>query len=90
MLGSGGREFDVGHTALSLIYCKEHSSDDAPPRCVVDEDMALGNASLPFHSIGFNMIGFAKVKYILNTLAMGRDVIFLDTDVVVSTAGQLE
>ena len=54
-------------------------------RCIVDLDMALGNASLPFHSVGFNMIGFAKVKYILNTLALGRDVIFLDTDIVVSS-----
>lgn len=31
-------------------------------RCVLDADMALGNKSLPFHSLGFNMIGFGKVK----------------------------
>ena len=54
-------------------------------RCVLDGDMALGNMSLPFHSIGFNMIGFAKIKYILNTLALGRDVVFMDTDIVVGT-----
>ena len=52
-------------------------------RCVLDGDMALGNMSLPFHSIGFNMIGFAKIKYILNTLALGRDVVFMDTDIMV-------
>lgn len=31
-------------------------------RCVLDADMSLGNKSLPFHSLGFNMIGFGKVK----------------------------
>ncbi len=49
----------------------------------MDVDMALGNRSLPFHTIGFNMIGFAKIKYILNTLALGSDVFFMDADVVV-------
>ena len=52
-------------------------------RCVLDNDMALGNKSLPFHTLGFNMIGFAKIKYILNTLALGRDVVFMDTDIMV-------
>ena len=52
-------------------------------RCVEDVDLALGNMSLPFHSIGFNMIGFAKIKYILNGLALEKDIIFLDTDIVV-------
>ena len=55
-------------------------------RCVLDNDMALGNKSLPFHTLGFNMIGFAKIKYILNTLALGRDVVFMDTDIVVGAS----
>jgi len=67
-------------SSSAASMCRKHGLG---PRCVVDVDMALGTQSLPFHSIGFNMIGFAKIKYILNALSLGRDVIFLDTDIVV-------
>ncbi|GAX73717.1 hypothetical protein CEUSTIGMA_g1170.t1 [Chlamydomonas eustigma] len=59
--------------------CREHGLSS---RCVLDKDVQLGNHSLPSQSVGFRMIGFAKVKYILNTIALGHDVIFMDTDVV--------
>ena len=31
-------------------------------RCVYDPDALLGNQSLGFHTAGFNLIGFAKIK----------------------------
>ncbi|GAX73716.1 hypothetical protein CEUSTIGMA_g1169.t1 [Chlamydomonas eustigma] len=82
----------VGSRIMSnhlVLICSSSSAFQAchnlglAERCVEDLDMALGNKSLPFHTIGFNMIGFAKIKYILNTISLGHDVIFMDTDVVV-------
>ncbi|EFJ50276.1 hypothetical protein VOLCADRAFT_89227 [Volvox carteri f. nagariensis] len=50
-------------------------------QCVRDAQHFPGKESFGFHSDGFHALGFAKVKYILNSLSAGHDVLFLDADV---------
>ncbi|GLI61986.1 hypothetical protein VaNZ11_004553 [Volvox africanus] len=50
--------------------------------CVRDAQHTAATGSFSFHDTGFNSLGFAKVKYILNGLSAGHDVVFLDTDIV--------
>ncbi|KAG2500639.1 hypothetical protein HYH03_001406 [Edaphochlamys debaryana] len=52
-------------------------------QCVRDAEHSAGTGSFGFHDAGFNSLGFAKIKYILNGLSLGHDVVFLDTDIVV-------
>ncbi|GLC73578.1 hypothetical protein PLESTF_001393300 [Pleodorina starrii] len=52
-------------------------------QCVRDSQHTAATGSFSFHDTGFNSLGFAKVKYILNGLSAGHDVVFLDTDIVV-------
>ncbi|PNH09311.1 hypothetical protein TSOC_004077 [Tetrabaena socialis] len=51
-------------------------------QCVRDAEHTAATGSFGFHSEGFNSLGFAKIKYILNGLSAGHDVVFLDTDIV--------
>ncbi|PNW73821.1 hypothetical protein CHLRE_13g574100v5 [Chlamydomonas reinhardtii] len=52
-------------------------------KCVRDPEHKAATGSFGFHSEGFNALGFAKIKYILNGLSAGHDVVFLDTDIIV-------
>ncbi|GFR47444.1 hypothetical protein Agub_g9167 [Astrephomene gubernaculifera] len=51
-------------------------------QCVRDAEHPSPKGSFGFHSHGFNVLGFAKIKYILNGLSAGHDVVFLDTDLL--------
>eukprot|EP00198_Chlamydomonas_reinhardtii_P012565 XP_001701902.1 predicted protein [Chlamydomonas reinhardtii] len=42
-----------------------------------------GGGAAAFHSAEFVAIGFAKIKYLINSLSLGYDVMAMDADVVV-------
>ncbi|KAG2500641.1 hypothetical protein HYH03_001408 [Edaphochlamys debaryana] len=67
----------------ALGLCRGMQGGGYGHKCVQDEEHLVKHGSFGFHDMGFNALGFAKIKYILNGLSLGHDVVFLDTDIVV-------
>ncbi|GIL61302.1 hypothetical protein Vafri_15698 [Volvox africanus] len=81
-----GKTFDgrlvlVAWSREALAMCRELQANYSH-HCVRDAEHAAGKKSLGFHTDGFNALGFAKIKYILNGLSAGHDVMFLDADII--------
>ncbi|EFJ49793.1 hypothetical protein VOLCADRAFT_117113 [Volvox carteri f. nagariensis] len=84
---------DAGHSLVGRVVLVAWSQDAMKAcqalqatynhQCVRDAQHTAATGSFVFHDTGFNSLGFAKVKYILNGLSLGHDVVFLDTDIVV-------
>ncbi|KAG2443741.1 hypothetical protein HXX76_002087 [Chlamydomonas incerta] len=82
-----GRSLDqhlvlVAWSEAAMAACKALNSNFRH-KCVRDAEHQAATGSFGFHSEGFNALGFAKIKYILNGLSAGHDVVFLDTDIIV-------
>ncbi|KXZ49344.1 hypothetical protein GPECTOR_22g938 [Gonium pectorale] len=82
----GGRTLD---TALVLVAWSRAAlrmcaglQGEYRHQCVRDKEHRAARGSFNFHDTGFHALGFAKIKYILNGLSAGHDVVFLDTDVI--------
>ncbi|KAG2443743.1 hypothetical protein HXX76_002089 [Chlamydomonas incerta] len=83
----GGRSLDqhlvlVAWSEAALTACQALNSRYGH-KCVRDAEHTAATGSFGFHDAGFNSLGFAKIKYILNGLSTGHDVVFLDTDIIV-------
>ncbi|GIL79167.1 hypothetical protein Vretimale_16708 [Volvox reticuliferus] len=76
-----GRLVMVAWSRDALVMCRELQAEYSH-HCVRDAEHAAGKNSLGFHTDGFNALGFAKIKYILNGLSAGHDVMFLDADII--------
>ncbi|KAG2438994.1 hypothetical protein HYH02_010785 [Chlamydomonas schloesseri] len=72
----------VAWSEAALAACQALNSDFGH-KCARDTEHKAATGSFGFHSEGFNALGFAKIKYILNGLSAGHDVVFLDTDIIV-------
>ncbi|KAG2450883.1 hypothetical protein HYH02_004715 [Chlamydomonas schloesseri] len=79
-----GRTLDRGTVLVTWTPREMEMCQQLPYKhcCVLDTEHRT-SGSMGFHGQGFNALGFAKVKYILNALALGHDVLFLDADTLV-------
>ncbi|GFR47501.1 hypothetical protein Agub_g9230 [Astrephomene gubernaculifera] len=83
-VGLDGALVLVGWSAGAVAACRALQAEFRH-QCVRDAEHAAAAAlggSFGFHDSGFNSLGFAKIKYILNGLSAGHDVVFLDTDLL--------